>query len=160
MNGRARQAVLLAACVSLPLVAGALSAVFTNSAVNSWYAGLAKPWFNPPDQVFMPAWTVLYILMGFSLYLVLRGSPAARNRNPAAVLFAVQLCLNVLWPFLFFGLRLPGIALAEITVMLVFIALTIACFMRISRTAALLLVPYFCWTCFALVLNAAIVILN
>ncbi|MGM5488579.1 MAG: TspO/MBR family protein [Nanobdellota archaeon] len=138
-------------------LAGIIGSVFTVSSVSTWYVTLAKPVFNPPGWVFGPVWTVLYLLMGISLYLVWNN----KNRTTKAlVIFAVQLVLNSLWSILFFGLQSPLIAFIEIIVLWVAIVASIVQFYRISRPAAYLLIPYLLWVSFAAVLNLSIVLLN
>ncbi len=131
----------------------------TASSVGTWYQTLAKPSFNPPDWVFAPVWTTLYILMGVAGWLVWRASGWGRATS-ALVLFAVQLALNLAWSFLFFGGRHIGLALIEIVLVLAAIVVTAFLFRRHSGWAALLLLPYAAWVSFATVLNAALWRLN
>ncbi len=147
----------LAACVAICELAGLIGAVFTLSSVSTWYAQLAKPWFTPPAWVFAPAWTMLYALMGVSLFLVVRGG---KRHTPALAAFAAQLALNISWSVLFFGLRMPAAALAELLLLWLSIAVTSWLFLRIERKAAYLLVPYLLWVTFAGMLNFYIVALN
>lgn len=142
--------------VVLCLCAGAIGGLFTTTGVDSWYASIVKPSFNPPNWVFGPVWTVLYILMGISLYLAIR-KEASRL---ALVTFMVQLGLNTLWSFLFFGLASPLLALICILALWVSILTCIVLFYRTSRTAAYLLIPYLLWVSFATLLNWAILLLN
>jgi tryptophan-rich sensory protein len=140
-------------------VAGAAGSAATYPNL-AWFDTLEKPAFSPPNSVFGPVWTTLYLMMGAAHSLV-----AARKADPAAtraahILYGLQLGLNALWSFLFFGRRNPFAAFIEILVLWVAIAMTIGAFARISRLAALLLVPYLAWTTFATVLNAAIWRLN
>ena len=144
--------------------AGALGAVFTNQGVTEWYPTLKKPSFTPPSSVFGPVWTTLYLLMGIAAYLVAQEADTHPRYQEIAqrarTLFALQLGLNVGWSFLFFTLRLPFVALVELIALWIAIALTIQTFARISRVAALLLVPYLLWTTFAAALNGTIWWLN
>ncbi|MGE0746004.1 MAG: TspO/MBR family protein [Rhodospirillales bacterium] len=144
-----------AACFAVAAVGGAITA----TSVGTWYQGLAKPSFNPPDWLFAPVWTALYAMMAFAAWRAWRHGRGGRRRA-ALVLFFVQLALNLGWTVLFFGLREPAAALAEIAVLWLAIAATIAAFRRIDAAAAWLLAPYIAWVSFAAVLNAAIVILN
>jgi tryptophan-rich sensory protein len=122
-----------------------------------WYLHLVKPAWTPPDWLFGPVWTVLYLLIGVSGWLLWR----ARSESKAAlVLWGVQLALNALWSWIFFGLRAPGAALVEILVLLLAIAATVAAAFRSRPLAAWLLVPYLSWVAFAAALNAAIWYLN
>lgn len=138
---------------------GLLGGLFTFPEINSWYAGLQKPAFNPPNWLFGPVWTVLYILMGISLYLIWR-KPVSKERNAALTIFLIQFVLNFCWSILFFNQHLVGWALVEITVMWAFIFLTILWFKPLSAAAAWLLVPYILWVSFAMILNTAIWKLN
>lgn len=155
-----QKGVILTVCIALPLLAGFVGSLVTTPAIPGWYAGLEKPSFSPPDWVFMPVWTVLYILMGISLFLIVRDGIGTTAKRTATVLFAVQLALNMLWSFLFFGLRSPEAGLAGIVALLIAIFATALSFRKISQTAALLLVPYICWTSFAMILNAIVALLN
>jgi len=146
--------------ILVPLLVGAFSGFFTSSGVNGWYATASKPWFNPPNWIFAPVWTALYILMGIALYLVSKSGADIRLKQTAIILFAVQLILNFFWSFIFFKLQLPGWAFAEIVLMWVMIFITILWFGKISAAAAWLLVPYISWVSFAAVLNYAIWKLN
>ena len=141
-------------------VAGGVGALTIGNAVDTWYPTLRKPPYNPPPWVFGPVWTLLYALMGGALHIVsARGQeqPAVRQ---AQALFAVQLALNVIWTYLFFGRRSPAFALVEIVFLWVAIVLTVGTFLRVSRVAALLLLPYLAWVSFATALNLSIWRLN
>ena len=142
----------------IPLAVGAISGYFTTTGVNGWYAAAAKPAFNPPNWIFGPVWTTLYALMGIALYLVWKTDAPARQT--AVILFGVQLALNFAWSFIFFSLKQPGWAFAELLLMWVMILLTIFAFGKISSLAAWLLVPYISWVSFAGVLNYFIWKLN
>jgi tryptophan-rich sensory protein len=144
--------------VGLCLGVGVLGSFFTVSSIPSWYAILNKPVFSPPNWVFGPAWTILYILMGISLYLV--WTSKFKLKQNAFNLFFVQLGLNLLWSIFFFGLKNPTLALVDIVVLWIAIFLTIRSFYKINRLAGNLLIPYLLWVSFAAVLNLAIVILN
>jgi tryptophan-rich sensory protein len=150
---------LLAAIVACE-AAGAIGALATGAAIDTWYRQIRKPSFTPPDWVFAPVWTVLYALMGVSLYLIWRAGARGRATGPALTLFAIQLVLNALWSFLFFRFRAPGVACVEIVVLWAAIALTMVAAFRLSRWAGLLLVPYLLWVGFAALLNGAIWRLN
>lgn len=148
---------LLFSCLVVPFIAGAVGSLFTFKAIPTWYAGLNKPSFNPPNAIFGPVWTLLYILMGIALYLVIIKN---KKVKPAVVFFIIQLILNSLWSIIFFGLKNPTGALMEIMVLWLAIIVTIFYFWKISRAAAYLLLPYLAWVSFASVLNYFIVILN
>ncbi len=153
----ARFLTLLVFC-GLSLAAGALGSVWTSSSIPTWYAGLVKPAWNPPNWVFAPVWTALYLLMGVAASLVwFRSSTAA---GPALALFVGQLMLNAAWSWLFFGLRRPDWAFAELAVLWIAIAATALAFHRHSPVAAWLLAPYLAWVSYAGTLNYAIWRLN
>jgi len=146
--------------VLIPLAVGSLAGYFTASSVNGWYTTLVKPSFNPPNWLFAPVWTSLYIMMGIALFLVWNSGAAEDVKRTAVTLFIVQLVLNFLWSFVFFYAQQPGWALVNIILMWIFIFLTILWFGKISSLSAWLLVPYICWVSFATVLNYAIWKLN
>ncbi|WP_433623821.1 TspO/MBR family protein [Halomicrococcus sp. NG-SE-24] len=146
---------LLAAVVVCEL-AGVVPAFLTADDVSGWYTTVQQPAFTPPNWVFGPVWTTLYLLMGVALYLVWRGE---RDRLALGA-FAVQLALNASWTLVFFGMQWPAGGLAVIVALLAAIVATIALFSRVDRRAALLLVPYLAWVAFATVLNYEIWRLN
>jgi tryptophan-rich sensory protein len=142
--------------VLLSLAAGWVGSRFMPGA---WYAGLAKPSWNPPSWVFAPVWSTLYLLMGIAAWLVWRragfeGAPTALG------LFVLQLVLNSLWSYLFFGLHRPGFAFIEIVVLWAAIVATLIAFWRISPPAGALLLPYLAWVSFASALNLQLWRLN
>lgn len=149
----------LAGFIALCLAVAAAGGAVTATSVGTWYAALEKPPFNPPDWVFGPVWTLLYLMMAVAAWRVwrLREAPGAR---PALGAWALQLTLNLSWSYVFFGARMIGAALAEIAVLLAAILLTLALFWRIERLAGALLVPYAAWVAFAAVLNASLWWLN
>ena len=141
--------------------AGGLAGIATADAIKTWYTTLEKPPFNPPSGVFGPVWTLLYTLMGIALYLVSTGKGVDRGAvRLAQILYGLQLGLNLAWTLIFFGLRSPLGALVEIVFLWLAILVTIAAFWRVSRPAALLLVPYLAWTSFAAILNLELWRLN
>jgi benzodiazapine receptor len=147
--------------ILIPLLVGGIAGYFTSSGVEGWYATANKPWFNPPNWIFAPVWTALYVMMGIALYLVWRTETISSSvKQTAVLLFVIQLTLNFFWSLIFFKLQQPGWAFAEIIVMWLAILFTILWFGKISSTAAWLLVPYICWVSFASVLNYAIWKLN
>ncbi len=137
-------------------VAGAGSAVTLN-AISTWYAILNKPIFNPPNTIFGPVWTLLYLLMSISLAIVWSQK---KKTISALQMFFAQLGLNFLWSYVFFGLHLPFGGLIVIILLWAAIFQTIKRFSPISKYAAYLLYPYLAWVSFAAILNLAIVILN
>jgi translocator protein len=155
-----RQAGLLVLCIAIPLIIGLIGSIVTLQQIPGWYAGLQKPVFNPPAWIFGPVWTLLYILMGCSLWLIVKdgiGTPPVRQ---AVILFAAQLAANLAWSILFFSMHLITAAFLEIFVLLALIVSTIFSFRRINPAAGWLLVPYVCWTGFATILTGAIWLLN
>ena len=142
--------------ILVPFVASAIGGLFTASSVSTWYFNLVKPPFNPPNWIFGPVWTILYLLMGISLYLVW----VNKYDKAALTVFGVQLFLNVLWSVLFFGLQKPLFSFVEIIILWISILITIIYFYRINKISAYLLVPYLLWVSFAAILNFAIFILN
>jgi tryptophan-rich sensory protein len=134
--------------------------LFTPIAGSWYYTTLAKPAWNPPDWLFPPVWTVLFILMGVALSLVFEKGIDKKEVQKGVLLFGVQLFLNLGWSASFFGLRSPMAGFAEILVLWLFIVLTIFAFGKVSRTAALCLVPYLMWVSFASYLNFVILRLN
>jgi translocator protein len=151
-----RAAAGLVAWVALCFGAAAVGSQFPPGA---WYQALAKPAWNPPSWVFGPVWTALYAMMGVAAWMVWRERGFAGARL-ALGLFLAQLGLNALWSWLFFGLRRPGLALAEIVALWLLIAATIAAFRPVRRAAALLLAPYLAWVTFAAALNYTLWRLN
>jgi tryptophan-rich sensory protein len=155
-----RSPILLIICIAVPLLAGVAGSIATTSAIQTWYAGLVKPPLTPPDWVFGPVWTTLYILMGISLYLVTREGIDKKPVQLCILVFAAQLIVNVLWSFAFFGLQSPLSGLFMIIALIALVLATIYFFDRVSRTAAILLVPYIVWVGIATYLNAMILVLN
>lgn len=141
-------------------VIGILGSLFTAPAIPTWYANLEKPSFSPPNWLFAPVWTTLYALMGVSAFLIWREGLEKKQVKTALIIFAAQLVLNFFWSFLFFKMQNPFLALIEILVLWFFILLTIFSFLKISKSAVLLLLPYLLWTSFAALLNFYIFKLN
>jgi translocator protein len=146
--------------ISIPLVIGAAAGFFTSSAIKGWYTTIVKPSFNPPNYLFGPVWTVLYILMGIACYIIWNSNAKASIKKSALLVYAIQLALNFSWSIFFFYLENPAAAFVVIILMFIMIATTIFWFKKISVTAAWLLVPYICWVSFATALNFAIWQLN
>jgi tryptophan-rich sensory protein len=141
-------------------LAGVIGGFFTASSVDTWYATLTKPSFNPPNGIFSPVWITLYLLMGIALFLVWKKGIQTEGVKTAIYVFGVQLALNTLWSILFFGLKMPLVAFIEIVILWGFILLTILKFKKISKLAGILLVPYLLWVSFAAVLNFFLWYLN
>lgn len=150
--------VKLIICCGVVLAVGFAGALFTNS--SDWYQTLEKPAFTPPDWVFAPVWTALYLLTGVSVFLVWRKGLANAAGRIAIAAFILQLVFNALWMPIFFGVKQPLIAFGDIVLLWLATAATIISFQNVSRPAAILLVPYMAWVSFAAVLNAAICVLN
>ena len=152
----AKLVVALVAC----LAAGAIGSIFTAGAIPNWYAALNKPDLAPPNWVFAPVWTTLYILMGIAAYLVWDKGWKNKDVKVALDLFGAQLVLNIFWSIIFFGMKNPLYAFIEIIVLWLAIALTISKFNKIEKNAAYLMVPYIIWVSFAAYLNYSIWMLN
>ncbi len=151
---------IVALLVFLAAVAAvaALGSAPTASSVASWYPTVAKPPWTPPSWLFGPVWTVLYVLMAVAGWLVWRTRVPARRG--ALVLFGVQLALNGLWSWLFFGWHRIGLGLLDIALLWLAIVATIRAFARVRTAAAWLMLPYLAWVSFAMALNLAIWRLN
>jgi len=173
----------LFSCIIICELAGFLGSLFTTPAIGGWYKNLSKPFFSPPNWIFGPVWSVLFILMGVSLYLVWSEKWVVRfqigkikkklwnsfsqklwtgswSRANIILIFYLQLFLNILWSFLFFGMHSPVLAFFEILMLWCAIIFTIVNFYRVSKTAAYLLIPYIAWVSFATILNYLLWILN
>lgn len=155
----ANRAVSLVVFIVICFAAAAIGSMATSSSVGTWYADLNKPAWNPPNWVFAPVWSALFLLMAISAWMVWN-SPGGGKVNLALAGFFGQLGLNVLWSVLFFGLQQPGIAAIEIVVLWLSILAVSVLFYFHSRLAAALLVPYLVWVGFATVLNWCIWQLN
>jgi len=149
----------LAAFLALCFVIAGIGGAVTARSVGTWYQSLTKPTFNPPDSVFGPVWTLLYIMVAVAGWRVWRAHAAPEKQRAMAAYF-VQLALNLGWSLIFFGARMIAVAAAEILLLLVTIAVTVVLFWRIDGAAAWLLVPYAAWVAFASVLNVALWRLN
>jgi len=150
----------LAAAILVCLFAGLIGSFFTIDSIATWYTTLQKPGFNPPNWVFGPVWTTLYTLMGISAYLVWMKGWDKKEVRVALWVFILQLVLNTMWSIIFFGAKELFSAFVEIVFLWLAIVFTIFLFNRISRNAALLMVPYLLWVSFAAFLNYSIWQLN
>lgn len=144
---------------------GILGSLFTFSSISEWYVYLQKPFFSPPNWVFGPVWTLLYIMMGVSAYLVWKARSSGSGQtlganNRALSVFAIQLALNCLWSILFFGLKSPMFAFLDIVLLWISIVYVFKLFYPIEKKAAYLLIPYLLWVSFASLLNLAIWVMN
>lgn len=140
--------------IALPITLGGIAGLVTSAAIPEWYGSLNQPSFNPPNWLFGPVWTALYILMGYSSYLIWQ-SPASANRTLALRIYATQLLLNFAWSFIFFYFQWIGLALVEIILLWGMIVWMIIEFRKVTPFAAYLNVTYLLWVSFATVLNAA-----
>ncbi|WP_338408787.1 TspO/MBR family protein [uncultured Flavobacterium sp.] len=143
------------------LVIGYFSGIVTRSAITTWYPTLIKPSFNPPNWIFAPVWSMLYVMMGVAAGLVWDRIDFDKEIvKKALIFFAIQLALNALWSYLFFGLKNPMLAGIEIVILWLMIYETYTKFIKINKTAGYLFIPYLLWVSFALVLNMSIWGLN
>ena len=152
--------VKLVISILLPLAVGAISGFFTTPEIGTWYQTIKKPEWQPPNWLFGPVWTALYVMMGVAFYLVWKKEADRSKKRTAVTLWIVQLVLNFFWSFVFFKQHQIDWALGEIVILWLFILLTILSFARISRSAAWLLVPYISWVTFAGILTFTIWQLN
>ena len=154
-----QQGVGLAVFILVCFAAAGLGGIVTTPNIPTWYAGLAKPAWTPPDWIFGPVWALRYLMMATSAWIVWRQTGLAGAKLPLTV-FAIQLALNSLWSVLFFGLQSPGAAAVEIVLLWAAILATLIAFWKRSNLAGVLLVPYLAWVSFASVLNFTIWRLN
>jgi tryptophan-rich sensory protein len=146
--------------ITISELAGIIGSVFTSPSIKGWYADIVKPAINPPSWVFGPVWTILFVLMGLSAFLIWKKGLDRKDVKIALGIFLGQLVLNTLWSIIFFGLHSPGGAFIEIIFLWLAILATIITFAKISKLAAWLLVPYILWVSFAGFLNYLIWVLN
>jgi len=152
--------VRLVVAVAIPLVAAFLGSVFTMPSIPTWYAAINKPAWNPPNWIFGPVWTILFILMGIALWLIWEKGLDKIQVRTAVNIFSAQLVLNIVWSLLFFGLHSPFWAFIEIIALWLMILWTIIAFYRLDKTAGLILIPYILWVSFASFLNFTVMRLN
>lgn len=141
-------------------VPGVLGSLFTSPGSSQWYTELIKPALSPPNWVFGPVWVTLYLLMGISCFLVWKKGWPSQKAKWALGVFIVHLFFNGIWSILYFGLQNIGLALVDIVILDIFIIISIFLFARVSRLAALLLIPYLLWVSFATYLNTMLYLLN
>jgi tryptophan-rich sensory protein len=157
MNKIIRIAITVIVCLAV----GYSSSTFTKEGVATWYPTILKPGFNPPNWVFMPVWTLLFILMGVAAGLVWDKIKEQNEEVKKALgFFLIQLILNAVWSYIFFGLKNPMLALVEIVLLWLMIYETYLKFTKINKMAGYLLIPYLAWVAFAGILNASIWWLN
>jgi tryptophan-rich sensory protein len=155
-----KQAGILALCVVICFGAAAIGSSATVRAIPGWYAGLVKPPLNPPNYIFGPVWTLLYLLMAVSMFLVVKNGMESGIVRLSVVLFALQLILNVAWSLVFFGAHQVLAAFIIILGMWAAILSCIIFFAGISRPASVLMIPYLLWVSFAAYLNIGVWIVN
>lgn len=146
--------------IAIPLAIGATGAFFTASSVKTWYVTLSKPSFNPPNTIFAPVWTTLYIIIGIAAYLVWQKRNTIKHFPRTVSIYFIQLILNLMWSFIFFYAHQIGVALFEIVCLLLVVIINAVMFYKINRIAGLLFIPYILWVSFATVLTYNIFILN
>lgn len=153
-----KQSLKIIISILIPLIVGGVSAAITASEIPTWYLTLNKPSFNPPNYLFGPVWTTLYILMGISWYMI--SKTTADRKSKLVVIYILQLILNFLWSIIFFGFHAPFMALIEISLLWITILVMIINFYKENKVAGLLQIPYLLWVSFATTLNFAIWQLN
>jgi len=139
---------------------GFIGTFFTSDSITTWYTALNKPSFNPPDWIFGPVWIILYLMMGISLFVVWKEDLKNKEIKSAFIIFILQLIFNAAWSVVFFGAQSIIGELIVIIILWVLILITILKFIKISRVAGILLIPYLLWVSFATVLNFFIYNLN
>lgn len=157
MNKITKILVVVVTCLAI----GYFSGLVTRAAITSWYPTLVKPSFNPPNWIFAPVWSMLYIMMGVAAGLVWNKIDFEKEAvKKALIFFAIQLALNALWSYLFFGLQNPMLAAIEIVILWLMIFETYTKFVKINKIAGYLFIPYLLWVSFATILNGSIWWLN
>ena len=146
--------------IAIPLAVGALGAFFTASSVNTWYVSLAKPSFNPPNSIFAPVWTAIFITIGIAAYLVWQKRHTITRFPRTIAIYFIQLMLNVMWSFIFFYAHQIGVAVFESVFLLFVVIVNAITFYKIDKRAGLLFIPYILWVSFATVLTYSIYALN
>lgn len=160
MNTKLKNFGLLIFSVAIPLIVGFLGSLLTTPSIDTWYMALNKPSFNPPNWLFGPVWTILFILMGVALFLVLRDGRESKQFKAACWSFGAQLFLNIYWSFLFFFVKEPPLAFWAIISLMSMVVVNIYYFYQVKKVSAYLLIPYLAWITFASVLNYLIWYLN
>lgn len=155
-----KKIIRLAIAIVVCELIGLIGTPFTISAIPTWYRSLNKPFFSPPNWVFGPVWTILYLLMGISVFIIWEKGLKKKKVKEAVWYFGIQLILNFIWTFLFFGLRSLLFGMIDIVMLWIFILLTILKFYKLSKPAAYMLIPYLMWVSFASILNFSVLILN
>lgn len=147
-------------CMAIPLSIGFLGSMFTMESVRTWYAAINKPALNPPNWIFAPVWTTLYVLMGIASFRVWQKRKTVEGFYWAVIIYIIQLAFNLMWSFIFFELHQVGFALIEIVLLLLLIIINAFIFYRFDKLSGWLFLPYFLWVSFATYLTYSIFILN
>lgn len=155
-----RSALMALVAVAIVFAAAALGSAATAPAIKTWYAGLAKPAFTPPNWAFGPAWTTLYVMIAFAFWRTLRLHAGTPGRGAAMVAFMAQLALNALWSVVFFGMHSPGVGMIVVLAMWLAIAVNIAKVRPLDAVATWCLAPYLAWVTFAAALNFGVWLMN
>jgi translocator protein len=161
-GGQAMDNIIIKLVISILacFAAGGIGSIFTARSIPTWYPGLKKPRYTPPDGVFGPVWTTLYVLMGVSIFLIWQKGLDVDGVIPAFILFWIQLALNALWSIIFFGMKSKGGGVITIIVLWLLILATIITSFSVSIWASMLLIPYILWVSVATYLNVGIWRLN
>ena len=160
MNSRVRVGALALLSIVIVFSAAGIGNMATMPSIPTWYATLNKPFFNPPNWIFGPVWTLLFSLLAFSFWRILKSDADVLDRKRAIIAFAAQMIFNPLWSIVFFYFHAPALALGVVILLDLSVLNMIRAFSRIDRLAANLQWPYAAWVAFATILNVAIVILN
>jgi translocator protein len=155
-----RSLIYLGLSIFVVMAAASIGSTTTRPQIMAWYATINKPWFNPPNWVFPVVWPLLFALMAFGLWRVLRHVAAGQARKTALLAFFAQLICNMAWSFAFFGANSPKAGLIVAGALVVSVAWMLVTFRRVDAAAGLAQWPYLAWVTFAMVLNATIVLIN
>jgi tryptophan-rich sensory protein len=147
----------LVVALAIPQIIGGAGAFFTAPQIQGWYSQLNKPFYSPPNWIFGPVWTLLFIMMGLAQFLIWKKK---KLNDPIFNIYWIQLGLNYAWSVIFFGQQSPGWALVEIVFLWIAIRLTIRNFYKVNKVAGKLLYPYLAWVSFATILNLGVWWLN
>lgn len=151
-------AIVLAIAIIIPLLAGFIGSLYTTPNIAGWYTNLSKPTFNPPNYLFGPVWTILFLMMGVASFIIYKQKDKIKTQ--ALKLYLAQLTLNIMWSVIFFGAKNPLGGFLVIVALWLEIAYTMDVFYKINKLSGYLFVPYFLWVSFAMILNFSIYILN
>lgn len=146
--------------ILIPVLGGFLVSYINRNAISIYSNTVKKPFFTPPNMVFVIVWSILYVLMGFSSYRIYIKNKENNNDNGAYFFYLIQLLLNFMWSFIFFTFRLYGISFIWIIILFIFVVITFVKFIRIDKTAGFLLIPYMLWLVFAGIINYFVWVFN